>query len=173
MGAAFVSPAPDARGWPERSGGRGSKNAPILDNFTVMTRRIYDPKRAAFAEDLRKGMTKAEACLWKYALKAGKLKGYGFHRQWPMFGFIADFYCAELKLIVEVDGGYHGSSAQQQRDASRTKILEQEGFRVIRFTNEQVLQHMVSVIGSLEELVGMIENEHGDRSRDNWSEKRS
>jgi very-short-patch-repair endonuclease len=143
-----------------------------MNNFTVMVRRIYDPKRAAFAEDLRKGMTKAEACLWKYALKAGMLKGYGFHRQWPMFGFIADFYCAELKLIVEVDGGYHGTAAQQERDALRTTVLEKEGFRVVRFTNEQVLQHMASVIGSLEELVEKIEKEQGDRSRENWSQKR-
>lgn len=65
-----------------------------------MSRRIYDPRRAAFAKDLHNGMTKAEACLWKYALKGGKLKGYGFHRQWLMFGYIADLYCAELRLIA-------------------------------------------------------------------------
>lgn len=137
-----------------------------------MSRRIYDPLRAAFAKDLRKAMTKAEACLWKYALKAGGIKGYGFHRQWPMFGYIADFYCAELKLVIEVDGGIHGTREQQEKDRVRSGVLEQEGFRVVRFTNEDVLQHMASVIGRLEELASEIEHAQGDRSRETWNEKR-
>lgn len=137
-----------------------------------MSRRIYDPRRAAFAKDLRNGMTKAEACLWKYALKGGKLNGYGFHRQWPMFGYIADFYCAELRLIVEVDGGIHNTPEQQAHDAKRTEVLNEEGFQVARFTNEQVLRHMVSVIGYLEDLVQRIEQEQGDRSREAWKDKR-
>lgn len=117
-------------------------------------------------------MTKAEACIWKYALKAGRIKGYGFHRQWPMFGYIADFHCAELKLVVEVDGDIHGTPLQQEKDRVRTRVLEQEGFRVVRFTNEEVLQHMDSVIGRLEELVVEIERAQGDRSREIWKEKR-
>jgi len=135
-------------------------------------KRIYDTRKAAFAKELRNGMTKAEACLWKYALKAGKLKGYGFHRQWPMFGYIADFYCAELRLIIEVDGGIHCTKAQQEHDARRTERLESEGFQVVRFTNEQVLMHMRSVIGHLEDLVYKIEQGFGDTSRAKWAERR-
>lgn len=86
-----------------------------------------------------------------------------------MFGYIADFYCAELGLIVEVDGGIHYTLEQQAHDVRRTKILEGEGFRVLRFTNDQVLQHMVSVKGTLEELVDAIEKEQGDRSREKWA----
>jgi very-short-patch-repair endonuclease len=137
-----------------------------------MHRRIYDSRKAAFAKGLRNEMTKAEACLWKYALKAGKLKGYGFHRQWPMFGYIADFYCAELKLIIEVDGGIHNSAAQQEHDMRRTRRLESEGFQVVRFTNEQVLRHMTSVIGNLEDLVAKIEQRVGDASRAKWADRR-
>ena len=137
-----------------------------------MARRIYDPQRASFAKDLRNGMTKAEACLWKYALKGGKLRGYGFHRQWPMFGYIADFYCAELRLIVEVDGGIHNTPERQAHDAKRTDVLNGEGFQVVRFTNEQVLEHMVSVIGHLEDLVQRIEDDQGDRSREAWKGQR-
>ena len=137
-----------------------------------MPKRIYDTRKAAFAKELRNGMTKAEACLWKYALKAGKLKGYGFHRQWPMFGYIADFYCAELRLIIEVDGGIHCTKAQQEHDARRTERLESEGFQVVRFTNEQVLMHMRSVIGHLEDLVDKIEQGSGDTSRAKWAERR-
>lgn len=137
-----------------------------------MPRRIYDTGSAAFVSNLRKRMTKVEACLWKYALKGGSLKGYGVHRQWPMFGYVADFYCAELKLVVEVDGAGHGTLPQQTRDRLRTRRLEAEGFRVIRFTNDQVLAHMVSVIAILEDVVAEFEAREGDRSRESWSHKR-
>ena len=137
-----------------------------------MPRRIYDTRKASFAKDLRNGTTKAEACLWKYALRGGRLKGYGFHRQWPMFGYIADFYCAELKLIVEVDGAIHDTPEQQAHDAKRAEVLESEGFCVVRFTNDQVLRHMVSVTGYLEELVESIERKQGDRSREVWKDRR-
>ncbi|MCO6484117.1 MAG: DUF559 domain-containing protein [Flavobacteriales bacterium] len=137
-----------------------------------MVNRIYDPRRAAFAKGLRNGMTKAEACLWKYALRGGRLKGYGFHRQWPMFGYIADFYCAELRLIVEVDGGIHNTPEQQAHDAKRTEVLNGEGFQVVRFTNAQVLEQMASVIGHLEDLVQRIEQDQGDLSRATWKTKR-
>ncbi|HMN05511.1 MAG TPA: DUF559 domain-containing protein [Flavobacteriales bacterium] len=62
-------------------------------------------------------------------MKGGKLRGYGFHRQWPMFGYIADFYCAELRLIVEVDGGIHNTPERQAHDAKRTDVLNGEGFQ--------------------------------------------
>ena len=60
-----------------------------------------------FANQLRKEMTKAEACLWKYILKAKQLKGYQFRRQRPVLNYIADFICMELMLIIEVDGITH------------------------------------------------------------------
>ena len=64
----------------------------------------YNSRLQPFANDLRHRMTKAEACLWKYALRAGIRKSYGFRRQRPVLNFIADFMCKELMLIIEVDG---------------------------------------------------------------------
>jgi len=86
-------------------------------------------------------MTKAEACLWKYVLKA-KLTGYTFNRQRPVLNYIADFMCKELKLIIEVDGSVHDSEEAQAKDAIRQQNLEDAGFKVIRFTNEDVLKNI-------------------------------
>ena len=60
-----------------------------------------------YANRLRKEMTNEEACLWKYILRAGQLKGFQFRRQRPVLNYIADFMCMELKLIIEVDGITH------------------------------------------------------------------
>ena len=67
----------------------------------------YNSRLQPFANDLRHRMTKAEACLWKYALRAGTRMGYSFRRQRPVLNFIADFMCKELMLVIEVDGIYH------------------------------------------------------------------
>jgi len=64
----------------------------------------YNKKLQPFANKLRKEMTKTEACLWKYALRASQMKGYQFRRQRPVLRYIADFLCKELKLVIEVDG---------------------------------------------------------------------
>jgi very-short-patch-repair endonuclease len=63
----------------------------------------YNKNLQPFANKLRKTMTKAEACLWKYVLRAGIMKGYQFRRQRPVLTFIADFMCKELMLVIEVD----------------------------------------------------------------------
>jgi len=67
----------------------------------------YNKNLQPFANKLRKEMTKAEACLWKYILKAGQLKGYKFRRQRSVSKYIAGFMCMELMLIIEVDGITH------------------------------------------------------------------
>ena len=66
-------------------------------------------------------MTKAEACLWKYVLKAGQLKGFPFRRQRPVLNYIADFLCKELKLIIEVDGITHQWEDTIKKDEIRQK----------------------------------------------------
>ena len=71
------------------------------DNFS------YNKNLQPFANKLRKEMTKAEACLWKYVLKAKQLKGFKFRRQRSVLNYIADFMCIELMLIIEVDGITH------------------------------------------------------------------
>lgn len=68
---------------------------------------LYNSALQPFASSLRKEMTKAEACLWKYVLKGKKLRGYPFRRQRPVLNYITDFMCMELMLVIEVDGIIH------------------------------------------------------------------
>lgn len=104
----------------------------------------YNKKLQPFANENRKQMTKAEACLWKYVLKA-KMTGYTFNRQRPVLNYITDFMCKEKKLIIEVDGITHTFEEVIKKDIVRQKNLENSGFRVIRFKDEEVLKQIESV----------------------------
>jgi very-short-patch-repair endonuclease len=93
----------------------------------------------ANARELRKNQTKAEELLWQL-LRGRKLNGLKFRRQHPLkAGFIIDFYCAERKLGIELDGGYHDDIDQQEYDAERTMIIKEYGINIIRFKNDEVL----------------------------------
>jgi very-short-patch-repair endonuclease len=103
------------------------------------------------AKDLRGRMTDAERRLW-YRLRAHRLNGHKFKRQVPVGPYVVDFASLDRKLIIEVDGGQHAeSSADRRRDA----FLRGQGYRVIRFWNNDVLRQTDSV---LEEIVAAIEN---------------
>jgi len=104
----------------------------------------YNKNLKPYASENRKQMTKAEACLWKYALRA-KQMGYTFNRQRPVLNYITDFMCKELKLIIEVDGGIHSLEEVAKNDIIRQQHLELAGFRVIRFKNEEVLKEINNV----------------------------
>lgn len=95
------------------------------------------------ARRLRRDMTEAERQLWKY-LRNRQMEGYKFRRQEPVQNRIADFLCAEAKLIVELDGGQHG--VQIEADAERTRQLEAAGFAVLRFWNSDVLTNTEGVL---------------------------
>ncbi len=114
---------------------------------------FYNKNLQPNANRLRKEMTKAEACLWKYVLRAGKMKGYGFRRQRPVLNYIADFICKELMLIVEVDGSIHELEEVRKNDKQRQKALEEAGFTVLRFTNNEVLTNIQWVHSCLEEWI--------------------
>jgi len=118
----------------------------------------YNKKLRPFASKLRKEMTKAEACLWKYALRAGQMKGYQFRRQRPVLQYIADFLCKELKLVIEVDGITHMDDETDEKDKRKTRDLESAGFKVIRFTDEDVLKNMSGVMERIEMVVEDIGN---------------
>ena len=96
------------------------------------------------AEQLRKNPTEAEQLLWK-ELQSDAFKKYHFRRQHPIHHFIADFYSHKLKLIIEVDGEYHDYEEQQLKDKARTELLEFQGLKIIRFTNQQIIQEIVKV----------------------------
>lgn len=104
----------------------------------------YNKKLQPFANENRKQMTKAEACLWKYVLKA-KMTGYTFNRQRPVLNYIADFMCKELKLIIEVDGITHTFEQIIENDKIRQHKLEEHGFTLIRFTDNEVLTNIANV----------------------------
>ena len=89
--------------------------------------------------------------LWR-VLK-GRRFSVKFNRQHVIADFIADFVCLEKKLIIEVDGAYHFTDAQMSEDAYRTDALEGKGFRVIRFTNEEVIKDIFSVIERINEQI--------------------
>ncbi len=100
-----------------------------------------------FARENRYHPTEAESLLWE-RLKGYALK-YPFRRQHIVGNFIADFACLPKRLIIELDGGYHQLPDQQVSDAERTNWLEQQGFKVIRFSNEEVIgdiEHVLSII---------------------------
>lgn len=102
---------------------------------------IPDWQRQA-ARRLRREMTDAERKLWR-ALRAHRFRGLAFRRQAPLGPFIADFVCHSAKIVVEADGGQHsGSDADSRRDS----WMEREGFRVLRFWNNEVLGNLEGVL---------------------------
>jgi len=90
------------------------------------------------AKNRRKNPTEAEVFLWQN-LQNKQLDGYKFRREHIIGDFIVDFVCLSTQLIIEVDGGYHNEENQKEFDQARTEYLNQKGFRVIRFTNGEVL----------------------------------
>jgi very-short-patch-repair endonuclease len=118
-----------------------------------MNNNFYNAVAKPLAHELRHNMTKSEACLWKYALKARKMKGYSFKRQRPILNFIVDFICIELKLIIEVDGYSHFLDEVVEKDHYKDIQLNTAGFHVLRFTDNQVLKDISNVIAEIEQYI--------------------
>ena len=95
---------------------------------------------------LRQQLTPAEAKLWE-ALRGRQLKGLKFRCQHPIGRFIVDFYCPSLKLVIEVDGNIH--TQQQDYDQARTDLLENFSYRVLRFTNDEVIHDLPKVLNQI------------------------
>jgi very-short-patch-repair endonuclease len=98
------------------------------------------------AQELRQEMTPAEIILWQ-RLRAKRLNGLKFRRQHPLGPFIADLYCHAHRLVIEIDGGIHATTVE--RDQARTEQFEAYGYRVIRFSNEQVEQDIEAVLNQI------------------------
>ncbi len=101
------------------------------------------PLMTTRARRLRKEATFPKRLIWG-RLRAGQLGGVRFRRQHPIGPFVVDFHCAQTKLAIEVDGVSHEDC--EQRDRDRTRHLESLGIRVIRFTNDEVLQDLEDVL---------------------------
>ena len=98
------------------------------------------------SRELRQRQTRAEALLWSKLRNRG-LAGYKFRRQHRIGYFIVDFYCAQRKLVVEVDGGYH--IWRRDYDQRRTDWLESQDCNVIRFANEQIFDNLEGVLENI------------------------
>jgi leucyl-tRNA synthetase len=108
--------------------------------------RIH-PLILVHAREMRHPQTPAEATLW-HTLRNRKFK-YKFRHQHPIDRFIPDFYCAEAKLLIEVDGASHFEPEQMEYDKLRTEYLEELGYKVIRFTNDEVKFNIQGAIGEI------------------------
>jgi very-short-patch-repair endonuclease len=102
------------------------------------------------ARELRSNLTDAERCLWQ-KLKRRQVTGVKFRRQQPIGHFIVDFVCFEHRVIVEVDGGQHAE--QLHYDKQRTRWLEAQGYRVLRFWNNDVLANTEAVAQAVRDAV--------------------
>ena len=108
-----------------------------------MARRHYLTSRS---RALRRNSTDAERKLWN-VLRNRQLNGFKFRKQVEIDAYIVDFLCPALRLVIQVDGGQH----TPERDARRTAFLESQGFRVIRFWNNDVLENLDGVWTRIEE----------------------
>jgi very-short-patch-repair endonuclease len=107
----------------------------------------YNPKLKAFSRKLRNNSTLAEVLLWN-ELKARKMLGYQFMRQKPIGEYIVDFYCSELKLVIEVDGESH--RFKLEKDMKRHQWLEKLGLNILRFDDLEVKKDMKQVLRTIE-----------------------
>ena len=103
-----------------------------------------------FARAQRRGMTRAEEMLWR-ALRGHSLDGHGFRRQMPVGPFFADFACPARKIIIEADGRTHEGA--QARDAHRDAWLRRAGWRVLRFSDDEVIGGIDLVIARIREVL--------------------
>ncbi len=99
---------------------------------------------------LRRTMTRAETLLWRH-LKAHRLNGFGFRRQAPLGRYIVDFVSHACKLVIEVDGGSHDFESRIRHDIQRDAWLGSRGYRIQRFTNDEVLKNLEGVVVAIEQ----------------------
>jgi len=105
----------------------------------------------AYAKENRSHPTEAESALWSQ-LRGGSI-GHKFLRQFIIGDVIVDFYCRDALLIIEVDGGYHAERQQQDDDFVREQYLISLGYKIIRFTNEEVLCDTDKVIAKISQCI--------------------
>ena len=117
----------------------------------------YNPKLKELARKLRNESTLAEILLWQH-LKKKQMRGYDFHRQKPIGDYIVDFFCPEMKLIIEIDGEIH--SGKTEKDRLRQKRLESLGFHLLRFLDSDVKQNIRGVLAAIEEWIKIREKQH-------------
>lgn len=123
----------------------------MSNRFVVNGRSLpYNPKLTDRAKEFRNNMTMAESKLWSEFLHKQK---YRFRPQKQIDNYIADFYCAKLKLVIEVDGEIHNEVDQSLYDLERTKVFESYGLRVIRFKNDEIINQFDEVCKEIKKFI--------------------
>ena len=97
-----------------------------------------------YAELLRKNLTEREKIVWEKLCK--KQLGVKIRRQHPIWKYVADYYCHEIKLVIEIDGGIHLSKENRECDINREVTLKEFGIEIIRFTNDEIINDIDNVI---------------------------
>jgi len=110
------------------------------------------PKILNRARMLRKEPTEAEKILWS-RIRNKQILGFKFRRQHPINFFIADFYCHEANLVLEIDGGIHDETEVKERDAWREEVINQFGIKVIRFKNDDIVKNIDKIVAEIESLL--------------------
>ena len=105
-----------------------------------------------YAKELRTRSTDAERLLWRH-LRAKRMDGLKFRRQHPMGKYIVDFVCLEKKIVIELDGGQHTEPAAEAYDGLRDNRLEKQGYRVLRFWDNDVLLNIQGILEAIREHV--------------------
>ena len=100
------------------------------------------------ARKLRQNLTEQEAVMWHFLRNRG-VNGFKFRRQYPIGNYVVDFVCRELKLIIELDGGQHNEPTNIEYDQKRTQYLNEKGYRVIRFWNNDIDENLEGVYQSI------------------------
>ena len=131
--------------------GLGGGDAAGRPNYEM--KKQSAPGAHARARALRHDMTEAERRVWQI-LRSHRMKGYKFRRQVPIGRYVADFVCHEARLIVEIDGGQHDRSSR--RETERTEFVQNEGYRILRFWNNEVLENLDGVHQKIAEELGRI-----------------
>ena len=112
----------------------------------------YNSKLKILARNLRNNSTKSEIILWSY-LKGSKMMNCKFSRQKPIDNYIADFFCNELKLVIELDGYTHQIDEVFEKDVKKTKLLNNLGITVLRFDDKEVFENIDNVLREIEQFI--------------------
>ncbi|RYE36053.1 MAG: DUF559 domain-containing protein [Sphingobacteriaceae bacterium] len=130
----------------------------IFNLINTTLNNHYNKQNKQFARNLRNDSTPAEIRLWSDLLRAKDFYGYAFLRQRPIGNYIADFFCKELRLIIELDERSHQQEEQAERDILRNQELQDLDYQLIRFEDDEVLYDLDNVIRTLEVFIGEFEN---------------
>jgi very-short-patch-repair endonuclease len=114
----------------------------------VPSRKPIDAFRRATARRLRLNTTGAEKLLWQ-RLRTFETSGTHFRRQVPIGPYVADFACLAARFVIELDGSQHGLESERTKDEARTRWLEAEGYRVIRFWNNDIVENLDGVLDTI------------------------